>query len=114
NPLADPYLLGVAAGAGLGATLAIVAGLSAAGAFSPVPVAAFVGTLGAVAITYHVGATGDRSRSPASLILAGVAIASLLTAVQTFVQQRQSETIREVYSCIFGRLTAAGWSQVQL
>ena len=37
NPLADPYLLGVGAGAGLGATIAIVAGLSADNAFSPVP-----------------------------------------------------------------------------
>src|SRR5436309_15756400 len=43
NPLADPYLLGVAAGAGLGATVAIVSGLSASSAFSPVPLAAFIG-----------------------------------------------------------------------
>src|SRR5436305_10918189 len=99
NPLADPYLLGVAAGAGLGAAIAIVSGLSAASAVSPVPLAAFVGALGAVLLTYTVGATGDRSRSTASLILAGVAVASLLTALQTFVQQRDTRVISQVYTC---------------
>ena len=114
NPLADPYLLGVAAGAGLGATIAITSGLSAATAFSPVPLAAFVGALGAVLLTYTVGATGDRARSPAALILAGVAVASLLTALQTFVQQRDTKVISQVYSWLLGRLTVTGWSQVQL
>ena len=114
NPLADPYLLGVAAGAGLGATLALVSGLSAAGAFSPVPLAAFGGALGAVLLTYVVGSSGNRSRSAASLILAGVAVASLLTALQTYVQQRDTKVISQVYSWLLGRLTVAGWSQVAL
>ena len=115
NPLADPYLLGVAAGAGLGATLAIAAGASGgSGALDMVPVAAFAGALAAVMLTYALGAAGDRRRSPASLLLAGVAIASLLTAIQTFVQQRENELIREVYSWILGRLTTASWSDVAL
>jgi iron complex transport system permease protein len=115
NPLADPYLLGVAAGAGFGATLAIVAGLHSSGTTSDlIPLAAFAGALAAVAITYAVGATGDRRRSSVSLLLAGVAITSLLTAMQTFVQQRETDTIREVYSWILGRLTTAGWHDVVL
>jgi iron complex transport system permease protein len=116
NPLADPYLLGVAAGAGFGATLAIVAGLHSGGGGSSdlIPLAAFAGALAAVAITYAVGATGERRRSSASLLLAGVAITSLLTAMQTFVQQRETDTIREVYSWILGRLTTAGWHDVVL
>jgi iron complex transport system permease protein len=114
NPLADPYLLGAAAGAGLGATIAIGFGLTADGPLSPVPLAAFAGALLAVALTYAIGATGERSRSTASLILAGVAITTLLTAVQTYVQQRQNDTIRQVYSWILGRLTTAGWTEVLL
>ena len=116
NPLADPYLLGVAAGAGFGATLAIVAGYhSGSGASSDlIPLAAFAGALLAVALTYAVGASGDSRRSSASLLLAGVAITSLLTAMQTFVQQRETDTIREVYSWILGRLTTAGWHDVML
>ena len=112
NPLADPYLLGVAAGAGLGATVAIAAGGAGGGPLGPVPAAAFAGSLAAVALTYLLGAAGDRRRSPASLLLAGVAVASGLTAVQTFVQQRESEVIREVYSWVLGRLTTASWADV--
>lgn len=110
NPLADPYLLGVAAGAGLGATLAIAIG----GAGSALlPVAAFVGAIAAAAITYAIGAASSRTSSVASLILSGVAVAAFLTAAQTYVQQRNSETLREVYSWILGRLSTAGWSEVQ-
>ena len=116
NPLADPYLLGAAAGAGLGATLAIGWGLRAEPSLgpwaSPVPLMAFAGALGAVAITYLAGATGERRRTPASLLLAGVAVASMATAAQTFVQQRYADDIREVYSWILGRLSTAGWTEV--
>lgn len=115
NPLADPYLLGVAAGAGLGATLAIVAGVPRGdGIVSPVPLAAFGGALLAVGLTYALGASGDRLRSAASLLLAGVAVASFFTAVQTYVQTRNAESIREVYSWILGRLSTAGWNEVLL
>jgi iron complex transport system permease protein len=114
NPLADPYLLGVAAGAGLGATVAIVAGAGTGGAvLSPVPLAAFAGALASVVLTYLVGGVGRRA-SATSLVLAGVAIASFLTALQTYVQQRNSDVLREVYSWILGRLTVVGWTDVGL
>jgi iron complex transport system permease protein len=113
NPLADPYLLGVAAGAGLGATIVIAYG-PARGAWvlDPLPVAAFLGALGAVAVAYALGrGTG---RSPATLVLAGVAVASFLTAVQTYVMQRNTETLREVYGWILGRMSTSGWGDVAL
>ena len=115
NPLADPYLLGAAAGAGLGATLAIVYGPDTSSwPVDLVPVAAFVGALGGVAAAYAVGRSAGTGRSTATLILAGVAVASFLTALQTYVQQRQSETLREVYTWILGRLSTAGWGDVVL
>jgi iron complex transport system permease protein len=109
NPLADPYLLGVAAGAGLGATAAIA--LTRSGSLA-VPPAAFAGALAAVAMTYVLGAAGTRYRAPATLILAGVAVTSFLTAGQTYLQQRNTDTIREVYSWLLGRLGTAGWHDV--
>jgi iron complex transport system permease protein len=113
NPLADPYLLGVAAGAGLGATVVIVAGgTTRSGIVAPLPLAAFAGALVAVVLTYALGASGERRRSATSLVLAGVAVASFLTAVQTWVQQRKSDTIREVFTWILGRLTTASWHDV--
>jgi iron complex transport system permease protein len=130
NPLADPYLLGAAAGAGLGATAAIAAAHAFdvadadGGAATPltVPAADFVGALLAVGLTYVLGVSGGsgraqrggRYRSPAALILAGVAVSSFLTAGQTFLLQRYVDTIREVYSWISGRLSTAGWHDVLL
>ncbi|MBK00964.1 MAG: ABC transporter permease [Acidimicrobiaceae bacterium] len=115
NPLADPYLLGSAAGAGLGATVAIVTGSGdGMGTFDTVPLLAFLGSLAAVALTYFLGYSSGVRRSPAALLLAGVAVASFLTAIQTFIQQRNVETIRQVYSWILGRLNTASWDEVSL
>ena len=114
NPLADPYLLGVAAGAGLGATIAIGAGAQGAtGPLAFVPLAAFVGAIAAVGLTYALGVQRGE-RSPATLLLAGIAISSMLTAVQTYLQLRQTQTLRDVYSWILGDLSTAGWYDVVL
>jgi iron complex transport system permease protein len=114
NPLADPYLLGVAAGAGLGATIAVVYLPGRADwVISPLPVAAFLGALIGVAVTYLLGRAGS-TRSTATLILAGVAVASFMTAAQAFIQQRHVDTIRQVYSWILGELGTAGWNEVVL
>jgi iron complex transport system permease protein len=114
NPLADPYLLGAAAGAGLGATLAIAYGPDTSSwPVDLLPMAAFAGAVTGVAAAYALGRSGG-SRSTTTLILSGVAVAAFLTAIQTYVQQRQSETLREVYGWILGRLTTAGWREVAL
>ncbi len=115
NPLADPYLLGVAAGAGLGATVAIVSAPSIGGLpIDPLPLFAFVGGLVGVAATYAIGYSVRAGRTPVTLILAGVAVAAFLTAVQTYLQQRNAETLREVYGWILGRLSTVGWGEVWL
>jgi iron complex transport system permease protein len=107
NPLADPYLLGVAAGAGLGATIAI----THAGAV-PVQLAAFAGAIAAAGGAYALGRSVGGGRSTATLILAGVAVAAFLTAVQTLVLQQDTENVRAVYSWLLGRLSTSGWGDV--
>ncbi len=111
NPLADPYLLGAAAGAGLAATLVITGGSAGLPTALTVPLAAFVGALGGVALAMLVG-TGAGGGGTAGLVLAGIAVASFLTAVQTLVQQRNADSLAEVYTWILGRLTTGGWSEV--
>jgi iron complex transport system permease protein len=108
NPLADPYLLGAAAGAGLGATVAIVW----AGAV-PVPVAAFAGAIAAVGGAYLLGRSVG-GRETATLILAGVAMAAFLTALQTLVLQSDTDNVLAVYSWLLGRLSTSGWGDVGL
>lgn len=115
NPLADPYLLGAGAGAGLGATIAIAYGSSTASwIVDPLPLAAFMGAIGGVALAYVLGYSVRSGRTAVTLILAGVAVAAFLTALQTFLQQRESDTLREVYGWILGSLNTAGWTEVTL
>lgn len=115
NALADPYLLGAAAGANLGATLAIVfaPGTSILGD-NFVPLAAFLGAGAAVAGAYVLGRTVSGLRTGIGLILAGVAIAAFFNAIQMYVQQAQTGSLRQVYSWILGRLVTAGWEGVLL
>ena len=85
NPLAEPYLIGVAAGASVGATLIIVSPLYVtAGLLSPVPPAAFAGALIAVALAYSAGARRTARVPTTSLILSGVAVSSIGTSIVTY------------------------------
>jgi iron complex transport system permease protein len=110
NSLADPFLLGVAAGAGLGATVAIVAG----GNSFVLPASAFVGAILAVTLTYVVAAAGGSRGSGYAIILAGVAVAAMLTALQTYLQQQHADEIRQIYNWILGSFAVATWSDVRL
>jgi iron complex transport system permease protein len=112
NPLADPYLLGAAAGAGVGATVVIV---YLPGAQFALPLAAFAGSLGGVLMAYTLGVGLTRGRSGSgTLLLAGVAVASFLTAVQTTIQQAHSESLARVYSWIMGQLGGTEFDQLGL
>jgi iron complex transport system permease protein len=113
NPLADPYLLGIAAGAGLGATIAIVNLSHGSSTPTWTPWLAFLGALGAVAMTWFMGGRGRRS-DVATLVLAGVAVSSLLTSAQTFMQDSSSVAITQVFRWLLGSLASATWSQVDL
>jgi iron complex transport system permease protein len=113
NPLADPYLLGAAAGAGLGATLVIAYGQDVGVGRDLRPVAAFVGAVVGVAAAYVLGRSVG-GRSTATLVLAGVTVAAFLTAVQTYVQQDRADTVQEVYAWILGQLETSGWRDVAI
>jgi iron complex transport system permease protein len=117
NPLADPYLLGAAAGAGLGATLVIGYAPQGLGPVGTVPAAAFIGALSGVGLAYGLGSVAARSSAgggSATLLLSGVAVASFLTAAQTLVQQAHADDLRQVYSWILGQLGNAQWDQLTM
>ncbi len=112
NPMADPYLLGAAAGAGLTTTAAIVL-VKGDGSTLLIPAAAFAGAVGGVLLAYALGNVTGRDGGTATLVLAGVAVTSFLTAVQTFLQQLNVEELQRVYSWILGNV-GGGWDQVRL
>jgi iron complex transport system permease protein len=108
NPLVDPYLLGVAGGAGLGATLAIAYTSSS----QLVPPAAFAGAAGAVALTYGIGRSAGKARATGALVLAGVVVATFTAAVQTFIQQQHSQKLVTIYGWLLGGFSTASWHDV--
>ena len=114
NPLADPYLLGVAAGAGLGATVAIAYLPEGLRGQRALPIAAFLGGSAAVVLTYAVGRSARRERDAATLVLAGVTVAAFFTAWQTFLQQQNTDTLQQVYTWILGSIPSTGWPDVVL
>jgi iron complex transport system permease protein len=112
NPLADPYLIGVASGAGLGAVLAMVYRWPADlfGLFT-VPAAAFIGALITVTLVYTLARTGSVTPS-VTLILAGVAVGSFAAALTSFLMLQSEGEVRRALAWLLGGSSMTGWSPV--
>jgi iron complex transport system permease protein len=112
NPLADPYLIGVAAGAGLGATIVMVSPLPYAfGTLSLVPPAAFAGAVLAVSISYGLARSGSVAPS-VTLILAGVAVSAAASSVMYFLIMANHERAVSVQAWLLGGFNTATWQKV--
>lgn len=114
NPLADPYLLGVSAGAGLGVTVVIVSGAVlglSTGGFGIIG-AAFIGGITAVAATVMVSRGMGHGSSATVVILAGVAVAAFASSIQTYIQQRNIDTVSRIYVWMLGSLNVSRWESV--
>jgi iron complex transport system permease protein len=109
NPLADPYLIGVASGAGLGAivALSIKWSYTALGLLA-VPLAAFAASLLTVYLVYAFAQIG-RTVPNTNLILAGVAVSSFATSITTFLMLRSSGEARRAISWLLGGVSLVGW-----
>jgi iron complex transport system permease protein len=112
NPLADPYLIGVASGAGLGAVLAMsvqwpytTAGLLA------VPAAAFVGALLTVFLVYFLARIG-KTLPTTNLILAWVAFSFFASALTSYLMLRSTGELRRAIAWLLGGSAQVGWGPV--
>jgi iron complex transport system permease protein len=112
NPLADPYIIGVASGAGLGAVIAMAQNWPATifGALV-IPIAAFSGALITVGVVYSLARIG-RATPISTLILAGVAIGSFTTAMTTFLMLSSQAELRRAISWMLGGFAFGGWLPV--
>ena len=114
NPLADPYLIGVAAGAGLGAVLASVlpcpSGLYQTGI---VQALAFAGSLLTVTAVYLLARVG-RSTRTSTLILAGVALGALMNAATAYLMYTHGDKLPMISAWLLGGFNVASWAQVVL
>jgi iron complex transport system permease protein len=112
NPLADPYLIGVASGAGLGAILAMTYQLHTTSlGLLAVPVAAFIGALLTVFVVYQLARVG-RALPATTLILAGVAVSSFATALTSFLMINATGELRRALIWLLGGSTMSGWQPV--
>src|SRR5688500_13150940 len=112
NPLADPYLLGLSGGAGLGAVLAIAARTGSAWA---VPVSAFAGALGAVALVYRLSVVGGKRLDPRVLLLAGVVVGAFAAAVMSaIIVLSDAPQLRNAFLWLLGGFSAASWNSLAL
>jgi len=110
NPLADPFLLGLSGGAGLGAVLAIALHVSGPWAL---PIAAFVGALAALGLVYRLGLIGGAALDPRILLLGGVAIGAFAAAVTTaIVSLADAAELRNAFLWLWGGLSGASWDTV--
>jgi iron complex transport system permease protein len=114
NPLADPSLLGISGGAGLGAVVAIALHVTNPWA---VPLAAFAGALGAMGLVYRLGIVGRGGvgLDSATLLLAGVAVGAFAAAVTTAIVSLSDATqLRNAQLWLWGGLSGASWETVGL
>lgn len=114
NPLADPFLLGIAAGAALGASLAIVSPLPIDSyGFGWVPASAFAGAILSVVLVTLLARTGG-GVDGVSLILAGVALSSICSAISSFILLTGGQKAQPIFAFIFGGLNTVSWTRVTL
>ena len=111
NPLADPYILGIASGASLGAVTVIVLGSSILLGLG-VAAAAFVFALATMVVVLLLGRQGGRLHPP-RMLLAGVALSFVLSAATSYVQfQADPRELRTELNWLLGSLAAADWPDV--
>lgn len=117
NPLADPYVLGVSAGAAVGGAAAIaffekVSALTGAWKLGPVPLFAFLGGLGAVFLVYRLASAGSRVQT-VGLLLAGVVVGSFAISMVSLILYLTNSSAREaILFWMMGGLAGANWWKV--
>jgi len=112
NPLADPYLIGAASGAGLGAIISLTLGWPASPfSYLAVPMTAFISALLTVFLVFQL-AKVKKTLPVTNLILAGVAVSSFVTALTSFLLINASGELRRAVVWLLGGSTMAGWKPV--
>lgn len=112
NPLADPYILGVSSGAGLGAILVIVAtSMATTWRYVGLPLGAFAGAILTILLVTRLASWRGRLDTT-SLLLAGIAISYTLSALTSFVMVFFRESMASVVFWMMGGLTSASWRYV--
>jgi iron complex transport system permease protein len=112
NPLADPYTLGVSAGAAFGASLALLLNLGLLGIYS-VPVFAFIGAVGTLLFVIYLSSSSGGVSSN-NLILSGIIVAAILSAGISFLKYIADEQVAVIIFWLMGSFGSKTWIDVSL
>ncbi|NLO98541.1 MAG: iron ABC transporter permease [Peptococcaceae bacterium] len=111
NPLADPYVIGVSSGAALGATVGIVSGTAGALGLMRIPLFSFLGALLTTWIVYSLAKSYNRIVA-STLLLAGVALNSFMSAIMSFLMVINAEKIERIFLWLMGSFANRTWQHV--
>jgi iron complex transport system permease protein len=111
NPMADPAIIGVSSGAALGAIVVLLLGAGGALDAMGVSAAAFAGALGTAFVVYRLARLGPNVQV-ATLLLAGIAVAAIISAVISLLMTFSGQDIRTIYFWLLGGLGARGWQSI--
>jgi iron complex transport system permease protein len=112
NPMADPAVIGVSSGAALGAVVVIAAGWGGALGGAGIPVAAFAGAIVTAFVVYRLARVGPVVQV-ATLLLAGIAVAAVISAAMSLLMTFSGEQVRNIYFWLLGGLGDRGWGSLQ-
>jgi iron complex transport system permease protein len=110
NPLADPYTLGVSAGAAFGAALALLLNLTVAGVYS-VPVCAFIGATATLMLVIYLSSSAGGANAN-NLILSGIIVAAILSAGISFLKFVADEQVSVIIFWLMGSFASKTWIDV--
>ena len=114
NPMVDPYIIGISAGAGTGVMLALFLGIEIViFNFSSLPAFAFLGAVLTVALVYQLARVGNKL-PVLTFLLAGVAVSFILNSLMSFLMVIRTENLQQLVYWLMGSLAGASWSDIKM
>lgn len=113
NPMADPYVIGVSSGAALGATFGIVTGFGSFLGIMRIPFFSFLSALFTTWLVYTIARVGNKVVVH-TLLLAGIALSSFMSAIMSFLMVLNAEKIEKIFLWLMGSFANRNWEHVQI
>jgi len=114
NPMVDPYIVGISAGAGTAATIAIIFNMTwSLFYFNTIPLFAFIGAIITVVLVYNISKVGNKI-PVMNFLLAGVAIGFILDAIRSFLMVTGTNDMQQVVFWLMGSLAGTSWRDIRI
>lgn len=114
NPMVDPYIIGISAGAGTGVMLALLLGIEiAVFNLNSIPVFAFLGAILTVFVVYQLARVGGKL-PVLTFLLAGVAMSFILNSIMSFLMVIRTENLQQIVYWLMGSMAGSTWADIKM